>query len=92
MNNKMGALGYVFAGAGIAVIALSVKIQSSLSTLFPVKMPFVIMAGVALVLLGVILLMNNGSSGQSVKHIAEEVPIYSGEGKNKRIIGYKKVA
>jgi hypothetical protein len=86
----MGAIGYVFAGIGLAIIVLSNQIFTYLSKLFTIKLPFVIIAGVAFVLLGVILLMGNSPSGQTVKHAAEEVPIYEGEGKNKRIIGYKK--
>jgi hypothetical protein len=42
--------------------------------------------------LGVVILivLGGGSSkGGKVKHVSEEVPIYKGEGKKRRIVGYK---
>ena len=87
----MGVIGYVLSGIGLAIIVLSNQIFNVLLKMIPsLKLPIVIVLGVAFVLVGVILLMDKGSSSSSVQHAAEEVPIYEGEGKHKRIIGYKK--
>ena len=88
----MGVIGYVLSGIGLAIIVLSNQIFNLLSKLIPsLKLPIVIVLGVAFVLVGIIFLMEkNSSSSGNVKHVSEEVPIYSGEGKNKRIVGYKR--
>jgi hypothetical protein len=83
------SLGYVIAILGLVVIGLSNQI---------VKLPFldsnarallyVAMAGVVLIAVGVALSLS--SPGSKVKQVAEEVPIYEGEGKKRKIIGYRK--
>lgn len=85
-------LGYVIAVLGLAVIALSNSI---------VKLPFlnstakgllyVAMAGIVLIAVGIALSLT-GSSGSSIKQAEEEVPIYEGEGKKRKIVGYQKEA
>jgi hypothetical protein len=85
-------IGYVLAILGLAVIALSNSI---------VKLPFlannakgllyVAMTGVVLIAVGIALSLTSSSSN-SIKQAAEEVPIYEGEGKKRKIVGYKKEA
>jgi len=84
-------LGYVIAILGLAVIALSNSI---------VKLPFlnssakgllyVAMTGVVLIAVGIALALTGSSSSSSIKQAAEEVPIYEGEGKKRKIVAYKK--
>jgi hypothetical protein len=50
----------------------------------------IIIAGVGLILIGIFMLMNPSQRQQKVVHAKEEVPIYEGEGKNRRIVGYRK--
>lgn len=85
-------LGYVIAILGLAVIGLSNYI---------IKLPFlnssakgllyVAMTGVVLIAVGIALSLT-GSSSSSIKQAAEEVPIYEGEGKKRKIVGYQKEA
>jgi len=88
-NTKV--IGYILSLAGLAMIALSSQI-SKLSFLASNTraMAIPIVGGIVLITVGIVLIISEGSSSK-VKHAAEEVPIYSGEGKKKRIIGYKKV-
>jgi len=92
-QNKMDTtklVGYILAIAGLGIITLSNTIN---------KIPFiasmakgsiyVIVAGIALIVAGLALALTN-STGSKVKHAAPEVPIYEGQGKNRRIVGYQK--
>lgn len=82
--------GYASAIIGIVIIVLSKQIAalSFLSKIAKINI-YTTVLGVALVLVGVIFMMDKSSS-YSVKHASEEVPIYEGEGKKKRIVGYKR--
>ncbi len=83
-------IGYIFAAAGLAVLLTATKIYSALSGVFDIKMPMVIIGGVGLILIGIIMLMNSSSKRGKVSQAEEEVPIYEGEGKNRKIVGYRK--
>lgn len=56
-----------------------------------IQMKYIMIAGLMLVILGVIFSLDKkgGKSGK-IKQASEEVPIYEGEGKNRKIVGYKK--
>jgi hypothetical protein len=84
------ALGYILSLVGLAIILFSSKIATLpvISSIAKISI-YTIVVGVALIVVGVIFMMD-GSSPYKVKHAAEEVPIYEGEGKKKRIVGYKR--
>jgi hypothetical protein len=42
-----------------------------------------------LIVLGVAIMVMNSKGGKIIKHITEEVPIYQGEGKKRKIVGYR---
>lgn len=88
----MKVVGYILSIAGLGVIGLSNKIAqlSFLANLGSKGLVYTAVAGVALVAVGIVLVMGDSSSSSKVKQVAEEVPIYEGEGKNRRIVGYKK--
>lgn len=87
-------VGYVIAILGLIIIALSKKIaEISFIAAMSKGLIYVIIVGVALIAVGVVLALSNssGSSGsKNAKQISEEVPIYAGEGKNRKIVGYKR--
>jgi hypothetical protein len=88
----MKILGYILSLAGLAAIVLSKPLLVLAQKISPsIKLAYVIVAGVALVAAGVVFLMDRSGSNE-VRLAAEEVPIYQGEGKNKRIVGYKKAS
>jgi len=83
-------IGYGLSVLGLVIIALSnVIIKLPLINTMAKAMIYTIVLGVALVAVGLVLAMGKGSSSK-VKHASEEVPIYQGEGRKKRIIGYKR--
>ena len=83
-------IGYVIAVAGLGVIALGSQIAKlPILSSNPKAMLYVSMAGVVLVAAGIALALT-GSSSSKVKQAEEEVPIYEGTGKKRKIIGYQK--
>jgi len=73
-------------GAG-AILASKGKLHDSLPIIQNLSTNNILIIGGALVLLGIGLLMV-GTGG--VKQAKEEVPIYEGEGRKRRIVGYRK--
>ena len=80
-------IGYSAAGVGLAIIAFSNQIAKILTFLGTKSMIYTIMAGVVLVAGGIAFVMSDSGFSKSgkIKHAAEEVPIYEGEGKGRRI-------
>ncbi|MEI7718855.1 MAG: hypothetical protein WCI72_03220 [archaeon] len=87
-------IGYILSGLGIVTLALSQeKVKSGLSiTFLNALSPKVLLAvGGVLVIAGLgVLIASNKSSGSSIPQEKEEVPIYEGEGKHRKIVGYRK--
>jgi len=84
-------LGYIISVIGLVVIALSKQIAVMLSFLGAKAFVITAMAGVVFIILGVALVLMQGSSSSgTIKQAAEEVPIYEGTGKNRKIVGYQK--
>jgi len=90
-------IGYLLAGLGIVSLALSSpKIVSSLSIplLGSIASNTFMVAGGVLVVAGLIVLFlsnkDSSSPRYNITQAAEEVPIYEGEGKHRKIVGYKK--
>ncbi len=85
-------ISYILSAMGLAIVAVSTKIFEIVSKLLPaVKLVYVLGFGVALILIGVFSLMSpSAPKTPKVAHAYEEVPIYEGEGKNRKIVGYRK--
>jgi len=83
-------LGMILALAGLAVVVFYSTI-SKVPFLSTLKPAFILIFGLALVILGIVFIFQGGSSsGSNPKQAAEEVPIYEGEGKKRRIVAYRK--
>lgn len=80
-------IGYIIAAAGVVVIALTML---NILAIPGLKTPYLIIAGVALVIVGITLTFSSGSSSRKVNQAEEEVPIYAGEGKKRKIVGYQR--
>lgn len=79
--NKL--IGYIIALAGLAVMALSfMKIPLPI----PIDAKYLLIAGVIGVVVGVLLTLGKSSGKQQ-----EEVPIYEGKGKERKIVGYQRM-
>ena len=75
-------LGYIISLIGIAAIALSFFSSK-------IKLPFsqsmLIIAGIVIIVIGIVL-----SMGKSERQL-EEVPIYEGKEKERKIVGYQRM-
>jgi len=93
-EEKTGAIqitGYALSVAGLGVIALSNKISSMLKFLGTKSMIYTVLGGAVLITIGIVLIVSEGPSNKyKAKHAGEQVPIYAGEGKKRKIIGYQK--
>ena len=86
-------LGYAIALIGLAIIVFSLNIPAfKISLPASIKPVYITIGGLAIVIAGVIPLFGNSAKTGSVKQATEEVPIYEGEGKKKKIVGYKREA
>jgi len=92
MGNKI--LGYILGIIGLLVMGLSYARETILKFLPPsIDKNDVFFTGIVIVVIGVVLLYNkNKRSGGKINQSHEEVPIYEGEGKNRKIVAYKKEA
>jgi hypothetical protein len=86
----MKILGYSLAGLGLATIAFS-KFLSGLPLIKSLPKPelYTILGGFVLIAAGIAFVLS-GESSSKVKQAAEEVPIYEGVGKKRKIVGYQK--
>ncbi|MCX6748004.1 MAG: hypothetical protein NT076_00195 [Candidatus Pacearchaeota archaeon] len=79
-------LGYLIAVLGLVAIVLS--FNSYIKEFFiglNVKIAYLMILGIILVIFGIVLSLNKKQAKQD-----EEVPIFEGEGKKRRIVGYRK--
>lgn len=83
-------IGYVLAGIGLVGIVLSNKIAPLLSFLGAKSLIYALVGAVALVAVGIVLIIAESKSSGKVLQAEEEVPIYEGEGKKRKIVGYQK--
>ncbi len=86
-------VGYIISIAGIFVmIAGFGTLDIAFLNSFAGK--YVMIAGIILIILGVVFSLADKSSSKKgknkVEQEKEEVPIYSGEGKSRKIVGYQK--
>ncbi|MCD4771240.1 hypothetical protein K8R30_02360 [archaeon] len=84
-------IGYVVSGAGILIMALGFgMLPVKIKILESVAGNIIAGAGVGLVVVGVLLSMNKGEGKKKRKGGHDEVPIYEGVGKKRRVVGYRK--
>ena len=89
----MKILGYVLGLVGIGVLVAGLNFKTGLTALgFTLKQPYIIIAGAVLIIAGLFFLFQGGSrkSSKRVTQSEEEVPIYEGEGKKRKIVGYQR--
>jgi membrane-bound ClpP family serine protease len=79
-------IGYAVSIVGIAVMALGFGLINI--DLKPLGIPanYIAVAGIITIIIGVVLALKNGQS----KNSKDEVPIYEGTGKKRKIVGYRK--
>lgn len=90
MGNK--TFGYILGVVGLIIMFLSYVRDSFLGFLpDSIDKSDVFITGLLAVIVGVVLLYNKkANKNYKIKQVKEEVPIYEGEGKHRKIIAYKK--
>jgi uncharacterized membrane protein len=84
-------IGYILSVIGLAGIAFSNKFSQMLSFLGDKSLIYTIIASIVLIIVGIALVLSEGSfSSSRVKQAEAEVPIYEGEGKKRKIVGYQR--
>ena len=86
-------VGYIVSVAGIAVMALGFgMIDVELKFLEGIAGNYIAGVGIVMVIVGVVvsLISKKGKSLGKVKSGNEEVPIYEGVGKKRKVVGYRK--
>ena len=90
-------IGYAISVVGILVMAIGLKIVPFTSALLDgIEPKFISVAGIIVIAVGVVLALNSddkkrGNKKSSHKHAGhDEIPIYEGTGKNRRVVGYRK--
>ena len=82
--------GYLSAGIGLLGLAVnSVAGREMVGFLDNVSSEYVLIPSAIFIVLGVVIMVMNSKGGKRIKHITEEVPIYRGEGKKRKIVGYR---
>jgi len=79
--------GYIIAVVGLAILVLSL-ISSGIPIISGIPVMYTMFAGVIAIIVGIAISM--GKSSWKIRHAEEEVPIYEGTGKRRKIIGYRK--
>lgn len=87
--NKL--IGYIFSIAGLIVIAFSPQVVKWMPFLGNLGKMSILGIGIILVGIGIFFVMKD-SSGRSgkIRQVQDEVPIYHGEGKHRKIVAYRK--
>lgn len=88
----MKILGYALSAVGLGLIVVSAESVYSNLPLSFIPGKVILVAGVAAVAVGVVFLMGKGGRkrGKKIKQAKEEVPIYDGQGDERKIVAYQK--
>jgi len=82
-------IGYIVAVVGLVVMTLGFGIIKKVD-LLGIPSVYVSGAGIILVVVGVVISMKSeGGGGRKVDEGKNEIPIYEGVGKKRRIVGYR---
>ena len=83
-------VGYVVSIIGLVLMALGFDMfKTGFAILDGASSNVIVGVGVGLIIVGVVISLRSGGSGRT-KQAKEEVPIYEGVGKNRKIVGYRK--
>jgi uncharacterized membrane protein len=83
-------IGYFLAGIGLIGLALNSTIgRQNFKFLEKISSEYILIPTAVLIVLGVIIMIMNSKAGSKIKQINNEVPIYQGEGKKRKIVGYR---
>lgn len=83
-------IGYLLAGIGLVGLALNSTVgRENLSFLSGISSEYILIPAAVCLVIGLGVMVMNSKGGSKIKHAGKEVPIYQGEGKKRRIVGYR---
>ncbi|MBU2576374.1 MAG: hypothetical protein KKF50_01495 [Nanoarchaeota archaeon] len=84
-------IGYIVSIAGLVVMALSFGLfQLDWAIFKTIPQGTITAVGVIGIIVGVVISLSETGFGKKKKQAQEEVPIYEGTGKNRKIVGYQR--
>jgi uncharacterized membrane protein len=83
-------LGYLFAGLGIIGLAINSKIaREALGFLDSIGSAIILIPSAILIVIGIVIMIMNSKTSGKFRQITDEVPIYRGEGRKRKIVAYR---
>ena len=83
-------IGYLLAGLGLIGLALnSAVLRQQFKFLDKINSEYILVPAAVLIVFGLIIMIMNSKAGNKIKQVTNEVPIYQGEGKKRKIVGYR---
>lgn len=83
-------IGYLLAGLGLLGLALNSTIgRDNFSFLSGVSSEYILVPAAVLVVFGIVMMVMGSKAGKKIRQITDEVPIYEGTGKKRKIVGYR---
>ena len=83
-------IGYLLAGLGLLGLAINSSVsREQFKFLDKIGSEYVLIPAAVFIVFGIIIMIMNSKTGSKIKQITNEVPIYQGEGKKRKIVGYR---
>lgn len=84
-------VGYGVSIAGLLIMAIGLKVIPIKIAFFDgVAANYIAVAGIIMIIVGVVLSMNKGGGRKKHKSGKSEVPIFEGTGKDRKVVGYRR--
>ena len=82
--------GYVLAGIGLIGLGLNSKVGKEMVPLVSgIEGDYLLIGSLAFLVVGIVIMIVTGKGNKKIKQVDKEVPIYYGEGKKRKIVGYR---
>lgn len=83
-------LGYLSVGVGLLGLALNSTVgRKAIPFLENIESNYLLIPALVFFVLGIVIMIVMGKGSSKIKQVEKEVPIYRGEGKKRKIVGYK---
>ena len=82
--------GYLSAGLGLLLLALNSTVgRKTIPFLENIESNYLLIPALVFFVLGIVIMIVMGKNNKKIKQVESEVSIYQGEGKKRKIVGYK---
>ena len=82
--------GYLLAGLGLLGLALNSTVgRKAVPFVENIERNYLLIPALVFFVLGIVIMIVMGKDSKKIKQVEKEVPIYQGEGKKRKIVGYK---